>query len=503
MFLTLSAPDDSLIIWQSAFWGIVPIAMNSMFQDNGMVLSFPSTWGVALRSSPILCLFDALDLSQFWLILLVFGAEGPAIAAKRVARVRFQDALNSDDEQSLTKLRGNFWMVNILFIIGTLLSAIKLFACSGIAGTQLCAAFYLLSWLVPQGLVWAAESDWNTALLPEMEPGPLKRIAEDGLLSLLPCHILGILFHTYWIDKFFALIVDNQVIDAQGNINILVIGAVSTLLVTVPHFIIYNAGSDQKLSPSAWQILCLAILSAATIPIGNSWNALMQFIFNDEPLTVASTEFGLLGPQIMLETPIAAFHPDVQHELHGLMMAPQIIAIGANVSFWQVMNAQWLSAAGSLWETLSAIFTILVDAFVPALDQQKGITRTFRVSYGYSFCRIIAVSYVGQMLWVSISTGSWNLGWMSAAILALGTLLFYLNGMSLFFLNRILKAEIDRYSPTTAGIAFVADTSILPLLWYAYVWPLEEKYSCTRKPGWTNVLGSGRKPDSSSPSIHE
>jgi hypothetical protein len=122
------APGDDVVLWQTAFWGLIPIVMNSMLQANGMVLSFPSTWGIALRSSPIFCLFDSIDLTLFWLTLVVFNGESPRVAAKRIARVRFQDVQDNASDQSLASLRRNFWVIQVGFVLATSTAAIKIFA---------------------------------------------------------------------------------------------------------------------------------------------------------------------------------------------------------------------------------------------------------------------------------------------------------------------------------------------------------------------------------------
>jgi hypothetical protein len=145
--------------WQIALWDLAPITMNSMFQPNGMVLSFPSAWGVALRSSPIFCLFDGLDLTHFCLILIVFNGDNPRQAARRIARVRFDDVDDETSDGSLTTLRKRFWIVNVIFVLSTLLAAIKILSFRGTAGVQSSAVCYLYSYLISSALILAAGPD--------------------------------------------------------------------------------------------------------------------------------------------------------------------------------------------------------------------------------------------------------------------------------------------------------------------------------------------------------
>lgn len=196
-------PNDDVVTWPSAFWAITPIAMNSMLQPNGMVLKFRSAWGITLRSSPMVCLFDALDLIFSWITLTFFCGESPCVAAKRIARGRFRDVDNDDSEQSLKSLRKHFWLVQVIFIICTVTQAVKLFACQGIAGTQFCAGFYILSYIASEALIWAAGDDWKTAELPTINSDLVNEVALQGLLPWIPFHIFGVLFHYAWIGDLF------------------------------------------------------------------------------------------------------------------------------------------------------------------------------------------------------------------------------------------------------------------------------------------------------------
>ena len=208
-WLKTTAPDDSVTTWQSAFWGIIIIAMNSILQDNGMVLGLPSTWGMALRSSPIVCLFDALELTASWLIFIIFNADYPRTAARRVAVVRFRDATGNNGGQTLSKLRDNFWVIQVVFIIGTLTQVIKIFACTGMPGTQLSAAFCLFSWTVSQALVLAAGSNWTSAELTVLQGEMLQDVASQGCGELLLIPLQATYHHLAWIDVLLQVLLNN------------------------------------------------------------------------------------------------------------------------------------------------------------------------------------------------------------------------------------------------------------------------------------------------------
>ena len=56
-------------------------------------------------------------------------------------------------------------------------------------------------------------------------------------------------------------------------------------------------------------------------------------------------------------------------------------------------------------------------------------------------------------------------------------------------LSMLYEHSLEVVTARLAAFAFVTSTSIWPLLWYALIWPMWKGYSCTIKPGWTNVLG--------------
>lgn len=168
-----TGPDEATVSWQSTWFAIVAIAMNSMSSPNGMVLSFPSSWGEALRSSPILCLFDAAELTLFWLLTVLLTGESPRVAARRVARVRFHEAGGQSAEQSLSRLRRRFWATQAAFGVAALTQTVKLFSFRGVFRFQECATFYLYLWAISQALILAAGSEWQAQPLPPLPPGPV------------------------------------------------------------------------------------------------------------------------------------------------------------------------------------------------------------------------------------------------------------------------------------------------------------------------------------------
>ncbi|KAK7946318.1 uncharacterized protein PG986_010639 [Apiospora aurea] len=100
-------PGEANVTWQSAWFAIAAVAMNSI--------------------SPIICLFDAVELTLFWLLAVLLTGESPRIAARRVARVRFRDTMaeirgqcQENAEQSLTQLRSRFCVAQAAFAVAAL-----------------------------------------------------------------------------------------------------------------------------------------------------------------------------------------------------------------------------------------------------------------------------------------------------------------------------------------------------------------------------------------------
>ncbi len=83
-----------------------------------------------------------------------------------------------------------------LFVLMTLTQAAKLFACRGIVGTQICAAFYLYSYAISEALVWVAGDDWKSVPSPHLESGPLRDLF-DAMSSIFFIVFAGTRFTTY------------------------------------------------------------------------------------------------------------------------------------------------------------------------------------------------------------------------------------------------------------------------------------------------------------------
>lgn len=145
--------------WQSAFWSLVPIALNSMTQPSGMVFGIPSKYGFALRSSPIVCACDAFYTAVLFLYNSVV-LKDPKAAARRVAKGRFRDTMDNE-EGSLHNLQRNTIFRVAVFLLGALPQVIKLCAVEGLLWTKIWGLMFLSSFLVLEFLVLLLGRGWS------------------------------------------------------------------------------------------------------------------------------------------------------------------------------------------------------------------------------------------------------------------------------------------------------------------------------------------------------
>jgi hypothetical protein len=145
------------VSWQSAFWALVAIALNSMCQPSGKVCRFPSADSFYLRSSPIVCAVDSLQTILKSICFLLLG-HPPRDAVARIARERFPNAADDDGDRedrfgSWEKHNVKRWIV---LGFGSITQIVKLYALRGIPWTQAWATMFFLSWIVTELLVIVA-----------------------------------------------------------------------------------------------------------------------------------------------------------------------------------------------------------------------------------------------------------------------------------------------------------------------------------------------------------
>lgn len=148
-FLTLPSAESIVanqVSWQSAFWGLVPIALNSMTQPSGKVCDSPAGVGFLLRVSPFMCFFDALILLVRTVMYSFTKGSLPAAIEKIIVQ-RY-----TDDDEDAGELRGTMYTRWIVFALSAS-QIVKLFGFQGVLMTQICAAMFLGSFIVVELLV--------------------------------------------------------------------------------------------------------------------------------------------------------------------------------------------------------------------------------------------------------------------------------------------------------------------------------------------------------------
>jgi hypothetical protein len=164
---TQPPPTHNPVSWKTAFWTLLALALNAMTQNSTFDRDFPSGILFPARSSPIVCAADTLEVLLRLLAYMYAGASAPAAARHVVQKRMWQpprsntvatatdDDKNDDEEaaESPRTLGDQYPRAHIVvFILGVLPQAIKLFCMSGIPWTQACGGLYLSSFLVIAGV---------------------------------------------------------------------------------------------------------------------------------------------------------------------------------------------------------------------------------------------------------------------------------------------------------------------------------------------------------------
>lgn len=152
---TQSTPNS--VSWPSVFWALVPIALNSMTQPAGRLsTNLTMSQSFHLRASPLLCLFDGISaFCSFIYHLNRTRNLKRALIETSLARL----ATNSDENPSesspsnLRQLQENDLFRTILFLLGVLPQAVKLYACTGLFWAKVWTTTYLASFTLLEILV--------------------------------------------------------------------------------------------------------------------------------------------------------------------------------------------------------------------------------------------------------------------------------------------------------------------------------------------------------------
>ncbi|OBT53115.1 hypothetical protein VE04_08446 [Pseudogymnoascus sp. 24MN13] len=148
---TISISSDNStnqVSWQTAFFGLVPLALNAMTQPSSLDFNLPeSSLLFAARSSPFICVADALEV----LISLCFyiyqeGSiyEAARLVNWRIARARLGSGVLELEASAVEKHPKTF----IFLFLATLLPAVKYLGMQGLHWTKVWAGIYICSYVV-------------------------------------------------------------------------------------------------------------------------------------------------------------------------------------------------------------------------------------------------------------------------------------------------------------------------------------------------------------------
>jgi hypothetical protein len=112
-------PDVSPVSWQTAFWTLLPLAVNVMTQRSGRVLGLSPQYRTYLRSSPIICTADTVAIIFQFLFSITYGRMSSRNALSAMIQARFSNVEEpAEGLQSLENQTGMRWL---WFILGTLI----------------------------------------------------------------------------------------------------------------------------------------------------------------------------------------------------------------------------------------------------------------------------------------------------------------------------------------------------------------------------------------------
>jgi hypothetical protein len=85
-----------LVSWQTAYWTLIPLAVNTVAQPSGRILGLPAKYRTYLRCSPLICATDSLSI--FIRLILYLTAFSFKDAILLLIHQRFGDDEKDDEE---------------------------------------------------------------------------------------------------------------------------------------------------------------------------------------------------------------------------------------------------------------------------------------------------------------------------------------------------------------------------------------------------------------------
>ncbi|MCJ1437756.1 hypothetical protein MMC27_007143 [Xylographa pallens] len=154
----------STVSAQSAFWAVVALALNTACQPTGSVLSSPAAHSRALRTSPIICVADAI-VTLLAFVTLLAQRHGVRDSARAILYWRFHE--NGVEPEEGAKIEQG-WFRALIFVLGALPQMIKVIGLQGVPWTQALCSAYLAPFVVVELLLALAgkeRDDFDRAII--------------------------------------------------------------------------------------------------------------------------------------------------------------------------------------------------------------------------------------------------------------------------------------------------------------------------------------------------
>jgi hypothetical protein len=254
------------VTWQSAFWSLIPLALNTMTQPAGMVCFLPSSFGTILRSSPLICLIDTVIIleQQIWLTITIHS---PFTAASQFAQFRFQDAESDVAEDSLASLQRNTSFRIVIFIFGALPQMIKLYSMTGLLWTKVAGAAYMSSFAVIELLSLVA---WKERCTGQSQLPRDTTVVEDyiGLTSVISSVLLA--FYVFALGLISA---------CQAYIDYFNWWHISLFILLVPVYLVSNLSRPQSEMLLSF-VQSVSFFAAIFLGLGATASLSPEFLFS-------------------------------------------------------------------------------------------------------------------------------------------------------------------------------------------------------------------------------
>lgn len=139
--------------WQTAFWCLAAVALNAMSQPAGSTLGLPDKYSFYIRSSPVVCL-GHISYTVYQIFSGARSYQSFSASLEMWKDIRFEDTTSGEDNK-FESFRKSTLVRLVLFVLGALLPALKIYACKRIPWTQTTCSIYLTCFALDEALLLA------------------------------------------------------------------------------------------------------------------------------------------------------------------------------------------------------------------------------------------------------------------------------------------------------------------------------------------------------------